>query len=125
MIIDSNSEWFRIVGGIHTHSALMYLVEEHPDSWSTFLWPVLVLQRTPPIDTLNKIARLRNELSTEHYRVQTTLFDLLNGLAHEKHKLIAIQDVGKTASVSAIACSYDGVKKGKIRRARRTLQPLL
>lgn len=110
--MESRDQWFGVVDGMHRHSAILELIEKHPETWEGFRWPVTLLKGGVPLLTLKQLARVQNAKHSETCFVEPTLFDMLNGL-REEHDRLKTERNSKKVTAADVAAAYDGSSHAK------------
>lgn len=112
-IIMGQPKWYGIVNGCQFHSAVSELQAEDPSEWGEFMWKVNVLQHTPSVSDLRRLARIVNERNKPTYSFDVTIFDLLHGLRMEydilvKERRKESQRSSNIINTRDVAQAYDG-----------------
>ena len=105
--VDSRTVWYGIVDGRYRHLCITELIDEDPERWEHFTWPVILLQSRHSLQRLKQLARSQNGRNSEHVRVEVLFCDLLIGLKEESDRLTKEAN-GKRPTAAAIVQAYDG-----------------
>ncbi len=107
--IKSRPVWHGIVDGLHSHSALVFIKNNHR-SWNQFRWYVKILNGGFSIDKYRQLARVQNGRHHPHFYIELTLFDVLYNLRLEHERL---KCENKKSGGSETAQAYDGAQHAK------------
>ena len=122
----SSSQWYGIVDGCHRHAALMEVLCEYKEDWKDFHWTATCLRGRLPFERCRQLQRSQNQLHDEKYKIETTIFDLLDGLRQIYDKLKREQSIEHRGARplevkhQLVAELYDGAphpKRDSIRQA--------
>lgn len=107
-IIESKREWYCIIDGIHTHTAIICLINvsiRGHHRWAGFKWHVTLVGGSHPIQIYMQLAIMRNSRHSSKYYVPLTFYDLMHRLKQEEHLLLSS---GQTLSAAYVENSLDG-----------------
>ncbi len=107
--IKSRPQWYGIVDGLHSHTALTYIKNNY-NGWDSFKWYVKILNSGFPIDKYRQLARIQNSKHDAAFFIELTLFDILYNLRLEHERL---KREKKKCGGSETAQAYDGTRHAR------------
>ena len=119
---EDRSVWYGVVDGMHRMTAIRELIDEDPEHWESFLWPVTILKGGHSLQTLKQLGRHQNKKHDASFYIESTFYDTLVGLRDEADRLKTMSN-GRAPSAKQIASAYDGcthLKDNTIRQAATT-----
>ena len=117
--IKSRKDWYGVVDGMHRLKAITDLAAEYPDSWEGFLWPVTIIKGDCNIQVLKQLARQQNIKHSDAFYVESTFYDMLQGLRDEADRLTTLRN-GKRPVAKEVAAAYDGFGHQKESTVKQT-----
>lgn len=116
---ESRSVWYGVVDGMHRLTAILELMDECPDTWESFLWPVTILKGGHSMQVLKQLGRHQNRKHDSSFFIESTLYDTLFGLREESDRLKSMSN-GKQPTAKQIASAFDGCTHLKDNTMRQT-----
>lgn len=116
---EDRSVWYGVVDGMHRLTAILELMNESPDIWESFLWPVTILKGGHSLQVLKQLGRQQNKKHDSSFYIESTLYDTLVGLREESDRLKTMSN-GKQPTAKQIASAYDGCPHLKDNTMRQT-----
>ena len=116
---EGRSVWYGVVDGMHRLTAILELMDESPDVWESFLWPVTILKGGHSLQVLKQLGRHQNRKHDASFFIESTLYDTLIGLREESDRLRTMSN-GKQPTAKQIASAYDGCTHLKDNTMRQT-----
>ncbi len=80
--LSARKEWFGIVDGEHSHSAIKRLIDAKP-KWAGYKWFVTVVKSGFTIERYRQLARMQNERHDNQYFIDYTFFDVISNMRTE------------------------------------------
>ena len=116
--VESRSVWYGVVDGMHRLTAIQELMQEIPERWDSFLWPVTILDGGQSIHVLKQLGRHQNRKHNSNFYIETTFYDMLYGMKEEAERLQSMSS--RKPSAKQVAAAYDGSTHLKDNTIRQT-----
>ena len=115
---ECRSVWYGVVDGMHRLTAIQELMDENPERWDSFMWPVTILKGGHSIQVLKQLGRHQNRKHDATLYVETTFYDILSGMKEEAHRMQSM--TSKPPTAKQVAAAYDGCSHLKDNTVRQT-----
>lgn len=99
--------WYGVIDGGYRLLSIMELIDEYPSQWGNFRLFVTCVAGGYPVEVYEQLAMTRNELQSDVFHIETTLYDRLKRMKIVQKRL-TIRNGGKTPKAHQVTKEYDG-----------------